>query len=68
MRTLDAAAVREATPWPEFIGAIEAILAENHAAAPERHVHPVGLPDEFTLFKSAGFAAADLAAARLALR
>ena len=45
MRTLDAAAVRAATPWPELIAAIAAALAEDIVTAPERHVHPVGLPD-----------------------
>ena len=45
MRTLDAAAVRAATPWPELIAAIAAALAEDAVTAPERHVHPVGLPD-----------------------
>ena len=45
MRTLDAAAVRAATPWPELIAAIGAALVEGAVAAPERHVHPVGLPD-----------------------
>jgi ornithine cyclodeaminase len=45
MRTLDAAAVQAATPWPELIAAIAAALAEGSVIAPERHVHPVGLPD-----------------------
>ena len=45
IRTLDAAAVRAATPWPELIAAIAAALAEDAVSAPERHVHPVGLPD-----------------------
>ncbi|MCY4422524.1 MAG: ornithine cyclodeaminase family protein [Acidimicrobiaceae bacterium] len=45
MRMLDAAAVRAATPWPELIAAIAAAVAEDAATAPERHVHPVGLPD-----------------------
>ena len=45
IRTLDAAAVRTATPWPELIAAIAAALAEDAVSAPERHVHPVGLPD-----------------------
>ena len=44
-RTLDAVAVRAATPWPELITAIAAALAEGAVTAPERHVHPVGLPD-----------------------
>ena len=44
MRTLDAAAVRAATPWPELIAAIAEVLAEEHLNSPERHVHPVGLP------------------------
>ena len=45
MRFLDAAAVRAATPWPELIAAIAEVLAEEHLNSPERHVHPVGLPD-----------------------
>ena len=45
MRLLDAAAVRAATPWPELISAIAAVLAEEDLNSPERHVHPVGLPD-----------------------
>ena len=45
MRLLDAAAFRVATPWPELITAIAAVLAEENLNSPERHVHPVGLPD-----------------------
>ena len=45
MRMLDAAAVRAATPWPELIAAIAAAVAEDSVTAPERHVHPIGLPD-----------------------
>ena len=45
MRTLDAAAVRAATPWPELIAAVGAALVDGAVAAPQRHVHPVGLPD-----------------------
>lgn len=45
MRFLDAAAVRAATPWPELLSAIAEVLAEEHLTSPERHVHPVGLPD-----------------------
>ena len=45
MRTLDAAAVRAATPWPELISAIAEALTGDAVTAPERHVHPVGLPD-----------------------
>ena len=44
MRTLDAAAVRAATPWPELIVAIGAALVGGAVAAPERHVHPLALP------------------------
>lgn len=44
MRTLDADAVRAATPWPELIAAIAAALMEDDVTAPDRHVHPVGLP------------------------
>ena len=45
MRILDSPAVRAATPWPELIAAIAGALAEGSVTAPERHVHPVGLPD-----------------------
>ena len=45
MRTLDAAAVRAATPWPELIASIAEALAGDAVTAPQRHVHPVGLPD-----------------------
>ncbi|MYE56584.1 MAG: ornithine cyclodeaminase family protein [Acidimicrobiaceae bacterium] len=44
MRVLDADAVRAATPWPELIAAIAGALVEDAVTAPERHVHPVGLP------------------------
>ena len=44
MRVLDAAAVRAATPWPELISAIAEALTEDAVTAPERHMHPVGLP------------------------
>ncbi len=44
MRILDSTAVRAATPWPELIAAIAAALTEDVVTAPERHVHPVGLP------------------------
>ena len=45
MRILDAAAVRASTAWPELIAAVAASLAGGDVAAPQRHVHPVGLPD-----------------------
>ena len=45
MRALDADAVRAATPWPELIAAISGALVDGSVTAPERHVHPVGLPD-----------------------
>ena len=41
----DAAAVRAATPWPELIASIAEALAGDAVTAPQRHVHPVGLPD-----------------------
>lgn len=44
IRVLDADAVRAATPWPELISAIAEALAGDAVTAPERHVHPVGLP------------------------
>ena len=45
MRTLDAAAVRAATPWGDLIAAITETLAVEAVGAPERRVHQVGLPD-----------------------
>ena len=48
MRTLDATAVRAGTPWPELISAIAEALVTDAVNAPERHVHPVGLPDGAT--------------------
>ena len=45
MRTLDAAAVRAATPWGDLIAAITETLAVEAVGAPERSVHQVGLPD-----------------------
>ena len=44
METFDAAAIRDATPWPALIEAIAATLADPAAVAPERHVHPLALP------------------------
>ena len=44
MDTFDAAAIREATPWPALLEAIAAALADPDAAAPERQVHPLTLP------------------------
>ena len=42
-QTLDAAQIREATPWPELIGAIAEIVGSDGSVAPERHVHSVDL-------------------------
>ena len=44
MRTLDAVAVRAATPWPDLIASIASMLVEGAAQAPDRHVHPVPVP------------------------
>lgn len=44
MEVFDAAAVREATPWPALIGAIAEMLADPGAGAPVRQVHPLALP------------------------
>ena len=44
MLALDAAAVREATPWNELIEAISGLLAEGTANAPQREIHDVALP------------------------
>ena len=43
METIDAAAIRLATPWPALMEAIAETLADPEAAAPERHVHPLPL-------------------------
>ena len=45
MEVFDAAAVRAATPWPELMEAITEVLGDVGALAPERHVHPLALPD-----------------------
>ena len=45
MRTLDAAAVRAATPWGDLIVAITETLAVEAVGAPERRLHQIGLPD-----------------------
>ena len=44
MLTLDAAAVREATPWSELMEAIAELLADGSASVPKREIHDVGLP------------------------
>ncbi len=44
MLTLDAAAVREATPWNELVEAIAELLADGSASVPQREIHDVGLP------------------------
>ncbi|MEM7271859.1 MAG: ornithine cyclodeaminase family protein [Actinomycetota bacterium] len=44
MRIVDEAGTRAATPWPDLIDAIGAMLAGGAGRAPDRHVHPIGLP------------------------
>ncbi len=44
MEIFDAAAVREATPWPELMEAVAEVLRDPDASAPVRHVHPLALP------------------------
>ncbi|MCP3935890.1 MAG: ornithine cyclodeaminase family protein [Actinomycetia bacterium] len=41
MQTLDAAEIRERTPWKQLIDAIAEELREDEAKTPERHVHPL---------------------------
>lgn len=45
MLTLDAAAVRQSTPWNELMEAIERLLIDRNASVPQREIHDVGLPD-----------------------
>ena len=45
MRSLDAAQIREATPWSDLIDAIADVVAADSVLSPDRHVHPIGLPD-----------------------
>lgn len=45
MLALDAAAVREATPWNELMEAIAELLADGSAMVPQREIHDVSLPD-----------------------
>ena len=44
LQIVDRVRTREATPWPELIDAIAEILTKHDGQAPDRHVHPVGLP------------------------
>lgn len=44
MLALDAAAVRQATPWSELMDAIAELLADGSASVPQREIHDVGLP------------------------
>lgn len=44
MLTLDAAAVRQATPWNELMAAVAELLADGSATVPQREIHDVGLP------------------------
>lgn len=44
MLALDAAAVREATPWSDLMEAIAELLAGGSANVPQREIHNVGLP------------------------
>ena len=45
MLSLNAAAVREATPWDELMAAIAELLGDGTAHVPQREIHDVGLPD-----------------------
>ena len=45
MLSLDAAAVRRATPWNELMEAIAQMLLDGGATVPQREVHDVALPD-----------------------
>ena len=45
MHTLDAHAVRAATPWRELIDAIARMLVDDNVSVPNRQIHDVGLPD-----------------------
>jgi ornithine cyclodeaminase len=56
MRTFDAEQLSKLLPWPELIDAIGAILHEDEAESPERHVHTVsgaGVDEDILLLKPA---------------
>ena len=42
--TLDAAAVRQATPWVELMAEIAQMLRDGDASVPQRQVYDIGLP------------------------
>lgn len=44
MRSLSNADVAGALPWPDLISAIETIMADPQASAPERTAHTLGVP------------------------
>ena len=44
VRTLDAAAVRRATPWAELMAEIAQMLRDGDASVPQRQVYDIGLP------------------------
>ena len=48
IQALDAAQIRDATPWPELIDAIAEIVGSDRSVAPERHVHSVDLAGDGT--------------------
>ena len=47
-RFLNAAQVREATPWPQLIDAIANLLVADGTVSPDRQVYPVNLPGDGT--------------------
>ncbi len=62
MRTLDDSEVADALPWGELIGAIEQIMVDDQAVAPERTVHtvPDGRGNDAVLLLKPGWIAGEV--------
>lgn len=54
VRTLDAAAVRQATPWVELMVEIAQMLRDGDASVPQRQVYDIGLPSDAPSRETAG--------------
>lgn len=67
MKSFDAAAVAERLGWPELIEAIETILVEPGAEAPERTVHTISTPDgpDASLLLKPGWVVGDVIAVKV---
>ena len=57
VRTLDAAAVRRATPWAALMAEIAQMLRDGDASVPQRQVYDIGLPSAAPSDETAGTAA-----------